>query len=114
MTAYGPSECSDDVTLYPIHKAPQENSLRVSIGTPVGNLQVSILDQSLRLAPIGVAGELCVRGVGVGRGYLSQPDRTAAVFLPDPFSKEPGARMYRSGDRARFLSDFFLEFLGPI
>ena len=112
MNAYGPSECSDDVTLHPIHQFPSEDSLRVSIGYPVANLQVSILDNNLRLSLIGVPGELCVRGVGVGRGYLAQPDRTAAVFVPDPFSREAGARMYRSGDRARYLPDGRLEFLG--
>ncbi len=112
MNAYGPSECSDDVTLFPIHQVGDEDGLRVSIGTPVANLQVSILDRNWQLAPIGVPGELCVRGIGVGRGYLAQPDRTAAVFVPDPFSKDPGARMYRSGDRARHLPDGQLEFLG--
>jgi amino acid adenylation domain-containing protein len=111
MNAYGPSECSDDVTLFPLHQ-PGEEGLRVSIGQPVANLQVNILDKNLQLMPVGVPGELCVRGVGVGRGYLSQPERTAAVFIPDVFSKEPGARMYRSGDRARHLADGRLEFLG--
>lgn len=112
MNAYGPSECSDDVTLYPLHQPPKEDSLRVPIGVPVANLQVSILDANFGLTPIGVPGELCVRGVGVGRGYLGQPDRTAAVFVPDPFSKKAGARMYRSGDRARYLANGHLEFLG--
>ena len=112
MNAYGPSECSDDVTLYAMTQPPEDDLLRVPIGYPVGNLQVSVLDKNFRLVPIGVAGELCVRGMGVGRGYLSQPDRTAAAFVPDPFSKEPGARMYRSGDRARYRADGCLEFLG--
>jgi amino acid adenylation domain-containing protein len=112
MNAYGPSECSDDVTLAPIYESPDESQSRVSIGRPVGNLQVAIVDRKLNLAPIGVPGELCVRGVGVGRGYLSLPSRTASVFVPDPFSTEPGARMYRSGDRAKYLPDGSLEFLG--
>ena len=112
MNAYGPSECSDDVTLFPIYQLEEEDGTRVSIGRPVANLQVSILDRNLQLTPMGVAGELCVRGVGVGRGYLGQSERTAAVFVPDPFSKEPGARMYRSGDRARHLADGRLEFIG--
>jgi len=112
MNAYGPSECSDDVTLAAIHEAPAEDLSRVSIGRPVGNLQVALVDAQLNLVPIGVPGELCVRGVGVGRGYLSLPARTASVFVPDPFSTEPGARMYRSGDRAKYLADGSLEFLG--
>ena len=112
MNAYGPSECSDDVTLAPIYDSPDENLSRVSIGRPVGNLQVALVDRKLNLVPIGVPGELCVRGVGVGRGYLSLPSRTASVFVPDPFSTEPGARMYRSGDRAKYLPDGNIEFLG--
>jgi len=112
MNAYGPSECSDDVTLAPIYEPPDETVSHVSIGRPVGNLQVAIVDRELNLVPIGVPGELCVRGIGVGRGYLSLPSRTASVFVPDPFSTEPGARMYRSGDRAKYLPDGSIEFLG--
>jgi amino acid adenylation domain-containing protein len=112
MNAYGPSECSDDVTLAPIYGPPDETVSRVSIGRPIGNLQVAIVDRQLNLAPIGVPGELCVRGTGVGRGYLSLPSLTASVFVPDPFSTEPGARMYRSGDRAKYLPDGSIEFHG--
>ena len=112
MNAYGPSECSDDVTLAPIYEPPAESVSRVTIGRPVGNLQVAIVDRELQLLPVGVPGELCVRGVGVGRGYLFLPARTASVFVPDPFSTEPGARMYRSGDRAKYLPDGTIEFLG--
>jgi amino acid adenylation domain-containing protein len=112
MNAYGPSECSDDVTLEPVYDPPDETVGRMSIGQPVGNLQVAIVDSESDLVPVGVPGELCVRGVGVGRGYLGLPARTASVFVPDPFSTEPGARMYRSGDRARYLPDGRIEFLG--
>jgi amino acid adenylation domain-containing protein len=112
MNAYGPSECSDDVTLAPIYEPPDETVNRMSIGRPVGNLQVAILDRELNPVPIGVPGELCVRGAGVGRGYLSLPERTASVFVPDPFSTQTGARMYRSGDRAKYLPDGNIEFLG--
>ena len=112
MNAYGPSECSDDVTLLAFDAPPGKDSLRVSIGAPVGNLGVSVLDRELRPLPIGVAGELCVMGTGVGRGYLGMPERTASYFVPDPFSAEEGARMYRSGDRARYLPDGRLDFLG--
>lgn len=112
MNAYGPSECSDDVTLAPIYEPPDETVGRMSIGRPIGNLQVAIVDRELNLAPIGVPGELCVRGIGVGRGYVALPSRTASVFVPDPFSPEPGARMYRSGDRAKYLPDGSIEYLG--
>jgi acyl-coenzyme A synthetase/AMP-(fatty) acid ligase len=84
----------------------------VAIGWPVGNLTVFILDRELSPAPAGVAGELCVGGVGVGRGYLDMPERTALAFVPDPFSTEPGQRLYRSGDKARRLTDGRIEFLG--
>jgi amino acid adenylation domain-containing protein len=112
MIAYGPTECSDDVTFGRIHEPPDETAIRVPLGRPVGNCQVVILDRQFNLAPIGVPGELCVRGMGVGRGYLSMPSRTASVFVPDPFSTEPGARMYRSGDRAKWLADGSIDFLG--
>ena len=112
MNAYGPSECSDDVTLHPLHESPPEDLHRVPIGRPVGNIEICILDREMRPVPVGVGGELCVRGVGVGRGYLRSPNRTAEVFAPDPFSAEKGMRMYRSGDRARYLPGGEIEFLG--
>jgi amino acid adenylation domain-containing protein len=112
MNAYGPSECSDDVTLEPIFGPPPDSQHRMPIGRPVANLQVAIVDRWLNPAPVGVPGELCVRGVGVGRGYLGMSDRTAGSFVPDPFSEDAGARMYRSGDRARYLEDGRIEFLG--
>jgi amino acid adenylation domain-containing protein len=114
MNAYGPSECSDDVTLEPIYEPPVETVSRMSIGRPVGNLQVCIVDRDTNPLPVGVPGELCVRGVGVGRGYLALAARTASVFVPDPFSAQPGARMYRSGDRAKYLPDGRIEFLGRV
>ncbi|HEY0170318.1 MAG TPA: amino acid adenylation domain-containing protein [Pyrinomonadaceae bacterium] len=114
MNAYGPSECSDDVTLEPINEPPDETVTRVSIGRPVGNLRVCIVDRELNPMPVGVPGELCVMGVGVGRGYLGLPARTAAFFVPDPFGMEPGSRLYRSGDRARYLPDGRVEFHGRL
>ncbi|MFP5264068.1 MAG: amino acid adenylation domain-containing protein [Blastocatellia bacterium] len=114
MNAYGPSECSDDVTFHAICEPPDEQLHRVPIGRPVGNLRVCVVDKNLHQVPIGVPGELCVRGVGVGRGYLREPDRSAAVFVPDPFSSRPGERMYRSGDLARYRPAGHIEFLGRI
>ena len=111
MNAYGPTECSDDVTHQVVRQAPAES---VPIGRPVVNLRLHVLDGWLRPAPAGVAGELHVGGIGVGRGYLRDPARTAEVFLPDPFSGEPGARLYRTGDLARWRVDGALEFLGRI
>ena len=70
-----------------------------------------ILDRCLEPAPVGVLGELCVAGVGVGRGYVSRPDLTASSFLPDPFGP-PGDRLYRTGDLARYRDDGTIEFHG--
>jgi acyl carrier protein len=84
----------------------------VPIGRPVANAQVYILDETMQPAPVGVPGELCIGGAGVAKGYLNQPQQTAEKFVPDPFSKNAEARLYRSGDLARFLPDGNVEFLG--
>ncbi|MCA1636708.1 MAG: AMP-binding protein, partial [Acidobacteria bacterium] len=83
-----------------------------SLGRPLANVRTYILDGHMRPAPVGVAGELCIGGEGVGRGYQRQPGLTAEKFVPDPFSAEPGARLYRTGDRARHLAGGEIEFLG--
>jgi acyl carrier protein len=77
-------------------------------------MRLYVLDRGLRPVPVGVAGELCVGGVGVGRGYLGEPARTAEVFVPDAFGGGPDARLYRTGDLARFLPDGNVEFLGRL
>src|SRR5207302_715439 len=86
----------------------------VPIGRPIPNVTHYVLDDRLNLLPVGVAGELYIGGVGVGRGYLNSPDITAVRFMPDPFSGEPGARLYRTGDLCRYLPDGNIEFLGRI
>jgi acyl carrier protein len=84
----------------------------VSIGRPIANTQVYILDQHLQLVPIGVSGELYIGGDGLARDYLNRPALTAEKFIPNPFSAEPGARLYATGDLARYLPDGNIEFLG--
>src|SRR5204863_7636218 len=74
--------------------------------------QVYVLDRHMQPCPIGVAGVLYIGGLGVARGYLGQPDLTAQKFVHDPFSREPGARLYNTGDAARYLPDGTIEFLG--
>ncbi|WP_158271784.1 non-ribosomal peptide synthetase [Methylosinus sporium] len=113
LNAYGPAECSDDVSYYPIEAPPQGNDLSVPIGRPVDNTQLYILNRWLEPTPIGVAGEICVAGVQVGRGYLNRTDLTAAAFLPDPFGPA-GGRLYRTGDLGRYRSDGVIEFLGRV
>ena len=84
------------------------------IGRPVDNAQVYVLDAELRLAPIGVIGELFVGGENLARGYWNRPDLTAERFIPNPFSVEPGERLYRTGDRVRLLGDGQIEFVGRV
>ncbi|MDI5978875.1 non-ribosomal peptide synthetase [Amycolatopsis magusensis] len=84
----------------------------VSLGRPTPNSSVYLLDDDLRLVPAGVTGEICVGGSGLARGYLDRPGPTAARFVPDPFSTRRGARLYRTGDRARYRRDGSLEYHG--
>lgn len=112
LNAYGPTECSDDVTHYPIYEPPPPDMIRMPIGRPIINMQMYVLDKLLQPTPIGVIGELYVGGIGVGRGYLNAPDKTAEAFSRDPFAQRAGARLYRTGDLARYLPDGNLEFIG--
>ncbi|HLF24968.1 MAG TPA: amino acid adenylation domain-containing protein [Anaerolineae bacterium] len=112
LNAYGPTECSDDVTHHPLHAALAPDVLRIPIGRPIANMRLYVLDRALQLAPVGVPGEVYVGGEGVGRGYLHAPCKTAEAFRPDPFSTEPGARLYKTGDLGYWHSSGHLEFLG--
>ncbi|MFF8592595.1 amino acid adenylation domain-containing protein [Streptomyces sp. NPDC015220] len=111
VNAYGPTECSDDVTHAVLRSEADLGDVRAPIGRAVRRTGLYVLDDALRPVPAGVPGELYVGGVGVGRGYLDDPRRTAAVFVADPFAAEPGARMYRTGDRVVRHADGRLEFL---
>jgi amino acid adenylation domain-containing protein len=112
INAYGPTECSDDVTHYQIDAPPPEDLAHVPIGRPIPNMEAYILDRMLLPTPIGVPGELYARGVGVGRGYVGDAIKTAESFVPSPFGQPPGARLYKTGDLARYLGDGNIEYLG--
>jgi amino acid adenylation domain-containing protein len=112
INAYGPTECSDDVTHHQIDTPPSEDLAHVPIGRPIPNIEAYILDRTLLPAPIGVPGELYVGGVGVGRGYVEDPVKTAQSFVPSPFGQQAGARLYKTGDLARYLDDGNIEYLG--
>jgi non-ribosomal peptide synthetase component F/acyl carrier protein len=111
MNCYGPTECSDDVTHYFTSVPPPADVSRMSIGRRVPNMRIYVVDEALSPVAAGVHGELFAGGVGVGRGYLNDPVRTAEVFVPDPFSNEPGARLYKTGDLARYRFDRDIEFI---
>lgn len=106
---YGPSEITATATAAQLQPGDQ-----ITIGHPIADKKVHILNPHLQTVPVGVMGELFVGREGVARGYLGQPDLTAENFIPDPFSDEPGARLYRTRDRARYLSDGKIEFLGRL
>ncbi|HEY0736386.1 MAG TPA: amino acid adenylation domain-containing protein [Herpetosiphonaceae bacterium] len=119
LNAYGPTECSDDVTHYRLTTPPAEDLLNMPIGRPVANMRLYILDDRLQPAPVGIIGELYIGGIGVGRGYLNDPRRTAAQFVPDPFAgttsdQATGARLYKTGDLAHYLPDGNIVFLGRV
>ena len=111
---YGAAECSDVSSFYRLHDFERYARTSVPIGKPTYNNRVYILDEELRLLPIGVVGEICLAGDGVGRGYINDAALTARKFVDDPFSREQGAKLYRTGDLGRHLPDGNLEFMGRI
>ena len=108
---YGPSEDTTYSTYALVQKGSNEPP---SIGRPIANTQVYLLDAHLQLVPIGIPGEIYIGGAGLARGYLNRPELTAERFIPNPFSNEPGSRLYKTGDLARYLPDGNIEFLGRI
>ncbi|HEX5120938.1 MAG TPA: amino acid adenylation domain-containing protein [Pseudonocardiaceae bacterium] len=110
---YGPTEAAIDVTAWPVPatEAP-EHTARLPIGFPIAGARLYVVDEQFRPTPPGVPGELCIGGLPVCRGYLGRPALTAQRFVPDPF--EHGQRLYRTGDRARWLADGAIDFLGRL
>jgi amino acid adenylation domain-containing protein/thioester reductase-like protein len=110
INSYGVTEATIDSSFFESVLPAIETERLVPIGRPFANTQTYVLDSQLRPVPVGVAGELCIGGAGLARGYVNRPDLTAEKFIPHPFSKKPGERLYRTGDKARYLSDGTLEF----
>jgi aspartate racemase len=111
LNLYGPSEDTTYSTWTVVEKGA---SRQVTIGRPIANTQVYLLDADLKAVPVGVTGELYISGDGLARGYLNRAELTAERFVPNPFSESAGARMYRTGDLARYRRDGEIEFLGRI
>jgi len=108
--SYGPTEVTVGATEWPCEAAAD----RVLIGRPIGNTHAYVLDGRMEPLPLGVAGELYIGGVGVGRGYIGQAALTAERFVPDPFSRKVGARLYRTGDMVKYDGEARLEFMGRV
>ncbi|MET0388325.1 MAG: amino acid adenylation domain-containing protein, partial [Polyangiales bacterium] len=108
FNAYGPTEttvCATAIRIKP-------DDLAISIGHPIANARIYVLDPQQRPVPVGVAGEIYIGGAPVGRGYLNRPELTHERFIKDPFSNRPEGRMYRTGDLGRWLADGRIEYLG--
>ncbi|ARH01092.1 non-ribosomal peptide synthetase [Legionella micdadei] len=109
---YGPTEASIDVSFW---NCPRDKAIpRVLIGKPIANTQLYILDSNLLPVPIGIPGELFIGGVGLAKGYLNRPELTAERFVQHPFSSDPKARLYKTGDLCRFNDEGSIEYLGRI
>lgn len=110
FNAYGPTEATVCATL----ERCTDGTRQPAIGRPIDNTQMYILDPSLHPVPMGVAGELYIGGTGLAYAYLNRPGLTAERFVPHPFTRQEGARLYRTGDRGRYRADGTIEFLGRI
>ncbi len=108
---YGPTENSVGTTM---SEDPIREDNKATIGKPINNVQVYILDTHTNLVPLGISGELCIAGGQLARGYLKLPELTREKFIPNPFSSDPNSKLYRTGDKARWLPDGNIEFLGRL
>jgi amino acid adenylation domain-containing protein len=122
--AYGPTEAADDITQFIVDKPLPENQRTIPIGKPLANLNLYIVDEQMKLLPIGAPGEICVSGIGVGAGYWKNAEKTKLSFVPNPFTDVTDMRknlpanradlIYKTGDLGRWLSNGNIEFLGRI
>jgi acyl-CoA synthetase (AMP-forming)/AMP-acid ligase II len=116
LNAYGPTEATITATVFEFNPRLCENRTfqRIPIGRPLANREIYILDNYGNPVPVGVSGELYIGGAGLARGYLNRPELTAEKFVPNPFCQQAGARLYKTGDLARYLPDGNIEFLGRV
>ncbi|HSF30804.1 MAG TPA: amino acid adenylation domain-containing protein [Candidatus Tectomicrobia bacterium] len=115
LNHYGPTEATVGVLTYRVGENQRVPGLStLPLGRPLSNVRIYLLDQHLQPVPIGVQGELYIGGANLARGYLNRPALTAEKFIPDPFSDQPGTRLYKTGDLARYLPDGNIEFLGRL
>jgi amino acid adenylation domain-containing protein len=118
VNAYGPTEASDDVTHYIVEDTVSETQFSIPVGKPIQNTHIYILDKNLLLCPQGVRGEICVSGLGVGKGYWKDPEKTGNAFIPNPYVDEIGdkdyALLYKTGDIGYFKDDGNIELIGRL
>ncbi|SFS46689.1 non-ribosomal peptide synthetase [Marininema halotolerans] len=112
INTYGPTECTDITTFYPVSHQEVKEFAPIPIGKPIPNTKVYILDQGMNPLPVGVVGELCVGGISLAQGYHQAPELTTSKFVHFPHT--PGEKIYRSGDLARWLPDGNIEFVGRV
>lgn len=110
INAFGPTEASDDITHHLLDKALDRN--QIPIGKPLRNFNIYIVDKNMNPCPIGVKGEIYVSGIGVGRGYLNDCEKTALAFTKDPFTDDKGRRLFKTGDLGAWLPDGTIDFFG--
>ncbi len=113
LHVYGPTESTTFTTWYPVQQVAVA-AHSVPIGRPIANTQTYVLDRRMQPVPVGVLGELYIGGDGLARDYLHRPALTAEKFVPNPFARQPGARLYKTGDLVRYQSDGAIEFIGRI
>jgi amino acid adenylation domain-containing protein len=110
INLYGSSEVAADVLCYEVDQT--EGLATIPLGRPIANTSVYVIDANFQPVPVGILGEICIGGDGLARGYFNQPALTAEKFVPDPFSAEDGARLFRTGDIGRYLADGTVEYHG--
>src|SRR5262249_54503690 len=109
INVYGAAECSDVSSFYRLRDYERYAATSVPIGEPIDSTRIYVVDDAMKPAPVGVAGEICLAGAGVGRGYINDRRLTAEKFIDDPHAD---GKLYRTGDRGRWLADGMLEFAG--